>query len=77
MVLDVVVEQDCYECKGPIRADETRVSHGDEMHWHATAQCFHCAACRDPLLNRRFLLKKQRVYCPRCVTATIVRECHR
>jgi len=56
--------KDCYDCKKSIRADQTRVSHGD-MHWHADAGCFHCRKCRTSLVNRQFLLKNEQIYCSR------------
>jgi len=56
--------KDCYECKGSIRADQTRISHGD-MHWHADAGCFRCHHCRTILANRQFLLKNEQIYCSR------------
>lgn len=56
--------KDCYECSGAIRADQTRVSHG-EMHWHADASCFRCHHCRSSMVNRQFLLKNDRIYCSR------------
>lgn len=60
-------EQDCYECHRPIRAEETRVSHG-EMNWHNTASCFKCRQCQVSMMNRQFILKNGQIYCSKaCV----------
>lgn len=56
--------KDCYECNKPIRAEETRVSHG-EMNWHNTASCFKCRQCQVSMMNRQFVLKNGQIYCSR------------
>ena len=59
--------QDCYECGRAIRAEESRVSHG-EMNWHNTSGCFKCRQCSASMMNRQFILKNGHIYCSReCV----------
>ncbi|XP_037092711.1 testin-like [Pollicipes pollicipes] len=53
----------CVTCSRPIAPDGQRVSLGDYMFWHATAECFHCFTCRAGLVDSNFICVNSKVFC--------------
>ncbi|VDN59323.1 unnamed protein product [Dracunculus medinensis] len=52
----------CRFCLNKIAPDEQRISF-KELHWHAQHRCFHCQNCNMELLNRKFVIKTEKVFC--------------
>jgi hypothetical protein len=52
----------CRACGGHISVDEGQMTY-EGVHWHATPQCFRCAACLRPLLGQPFLPTNGSVFC--------------
>lgn len=52
----------CTDCGYVIAPDEQGVSL-QELHWHASDQCFVCKYCRKPLLGKKLLLRNKTLFC--------------
>uniref|UniRef100_A0A914UHU3 LIM zinc-binding domain-containing protein n=1 Tax=Plectus sambesii TaxID=2011161 RepID=A0A914UHU3_9BILA len=52
----------CHRCNNKIGPDVQRISH-KELHWHASPECFLCYECNGNLLNKRFIVKNDSVFC--------------
>ncbi|KAK6111193.1 LIM domain family protein [Brugia pahangi] len=52
----------CRFCLIKIAPDQQRISFKD-LHWHAGDNCFRCRYCNKVLLNQRFIVKNEEVFC--------------
>ncbi|CAJ0584295.1 unnamed protein product, partial [Mesorhabditis spiculigera] len=52
----------CASCQKKIQPDEKRLNY-EEIHWHATVECFHCQNCSEPLIGKKFLWKENCLFC--------------
>uniref|UniRef100_A0A8R1TSD8 Testin n=1 Tax=Onchocerca volvulus TaxID=6282 RepID=A0A8R1TSD8_ONCVO len=52
----------CRFCLTKIAPDQQRISFKD-LHWHAGDKCFRCRCCSKVLLNQRFIVKNEEVFC--------------
>ncbi|XP_014678167.1 PREDICTED: testin-like [Priapulus caudatus] len=57
-----ILAKSCLTCGKKIPANVQRLSHKD-MHWHATATCFACSACKQSLLEKQFMVKQGLIFC--------------
>ncbi|KAF0293908.1 Testin [Amphibalanus amphitrite] len=53
----------CVTCSRGIAPSDQRISLGDELFWHATAECFHCYTCRAGLVSAPFICASNKVFC--------------
>ncbi|KAL3982825.1 LIM domain family protein [Acanthocheilonema viteae] len=52
----------CRFCLIKIAPDQQRISFKD-LHWHAGDDCFRCRYCSKVLLNQKFIVKNEEVFC--------------
>ncbi|EDV24512.1 uncharacterized protein TRIADDRAFT_26089, partial [Trichoplax adhaerens] len=52
----------CESCGEMIELNDGHMAHND-MHWHASDDCFSCSECNQSLLGKTFLPKHGKLYC--------------
>uniref|UniRef100_A0A915CGD9 Uncharacterized protein n=1 Tax=Parascaris univalens TaxID=6257 RepID=A0A915CGD9_PARUN len=52
----------CHSCGAKIAPDQQRISF-KHLHWHALERCFQCRNCGMVMLNKKFIMKNEEVFC--------------
>ncbi|OAF64306.1 hypothetical protein A3Q56_07988, partial [Intoshia linei] len=62
----------CHLCKTTILVDDKNIT-SNNLHWHGN--CFKCFKCEDSLVNKRFVMHEENVYCEDCYEKEFAPKC--